>query len=190
MFNKYFFTLLLGILLLIAISHLNKFSLLTETYAQTSFRTYTNTQGNFSAFLPSNWLILENKNFSANDTDIATFNSPDKMLHITVSLEKGVGTDSDLSSVVNDTISNYKTGQDLLQNFNLLNKTDLVDAQNKVNTTNITYTYDEDGQKYKDIETYFMHKNDLFTITYENSPDHFNNGISIYHKIVSSFLVK
>ncbi len=192
MFRNYSLPLLVGIVLLFTVSHFNdksSFFLFSKATAQ-NFKTYTNAQEKFSTTIPNNWLALENTNYSSNDTEIVTFNSPDKTIYVTASLDKWLDPDSDLKTTVNDYISDYKTGSDALHNFNLVNTTNSVNTQNKLQTTSITYTYDEDNQKYKDIETYFMHNNNLFTVSYEDSPDHFKNGLPVYNEIVSSFLVK
>ncbi len=155
---------------------------------QTINKLYHNSVGNFSTYIPNNWLNTTNSSYSDDDPTIVTFNSPDKRYFVEINLDKGVA--DSLSSVINDTISGYKSGTDSYDGFNLTNTTSSIGTLNKVNTISITYSYYDENKKLKDVETFFFHGNNLFSIRYEETEDQFKNGLPVYNEIVSSFLFK
>jgi hypothetical protein len=151
--------------------------------------TYKNDSYGVNIQYPANWSLNPgegNDNSGDSSTDIVTFSPKDTSSSVTfdVSVDKVVDSSENLKQYVSDSISDNKIE---LKNYTasepILNGVILASSP----AYKVIYSFTDQGENIKGLETGTMVGNKVYFITYENSPSKFVSDLPTVQKMIDSF---
>jgi len=154
----------------------------------TGFLTYKNDSYGVNIQYPANWSSNPgqgNDNSGDSSTDIVTFSPKDTSSSATFDvLVDKVDSGENLKQYVSDSISDDKTD---LKNFTAsettLNSVTLAGSP----AYKVIYSYTDQGENFKGLETGTLVGNKVYFIQYENSPSKFDSDLPTVQKMIDSF---
>jgi hypothetical protein len=161
-----------------------------NTKIPSEFLTYNNGSYGISIQYPPNWSSSPgegNDNSGDSSTDIVSISPKDSSSSASLDvLVDNIDSGENLKQYVSDSISDDKTD---LKNFTvsepIFNGVSLAGSP----AYKLIYSYTDQGQNFKGLETGTIIGNKAYFIQYENSPSKFNSDLPTIQKIIDSLTV-
>ena len=151
------------------------------------FLTYKNGSYGVNIQYPANWNSSPgegNDNSGDSSTDIVTFSPKDPNSSATFDVLVGnVDSGESLKQYVSDSISNDKTD---LKNFTVSESSSTGNTLAGNPAYKLIYSYTDQGENFKGLETGTILGNKVYFIQYENSPSQFDSDLPTIQKMIDS----